>query len=82
MITERELNNKQGEVFEVRMKAFEVKDEYLQKIRFQAKCLFTNTPSGAEKKKYFLRINELLPDTKKLNPLIVQKEMATYNPED
>jgi hypothetical protein len=29
MITERELNNKQGEVFEVRMKAFEVKDEYL-----------------------------------------------------
>ena len=34
MITEKELDNKLGEVFEVRMKAFEVKDEYLQKIRF------------------------------------------------
>jgi hypothetical protein len=71
MITERDLDNKQGEVFEVRMKAFEVKDDYLQKIRFQTKCIFTDVPKNPETKKYFLRVNELLPDTKKLNPLVV-----------
>ena len=34
MITEKEIESSKNEVFEVRMKAFEVKEDYLQKIRF------------------------------------------------
>jgi len=48
------------------MKSTEVKQGSLQKIRFEAKALFTSKDLNKPDKKYFIRLNELMIGNKLL----------------
>jgi hypothetical protein len=67
-----------GEMFEIRMKASEQKEESLQKIRFEAAASFVETSKATINKKLRLRLNEIILG--KTNPMIVQTEDGIYNP--
>jgi hypothetical protein len=61
------------------MKAAELKDDYLQKIRFDAAVLLTDSSKSTVKKQFRLRLNEIIRC--KPNPLITQTEDGVYNSE-
>ena len=73
----QKLDVSNGQVFEVRMKAHEAKDEQLQKIRFEAKAEFNDKGSKFAGKKLFLRLNELVMG--RVNHLFTQEKVAKYD---
>jgi hypothetical protein len=60
------------------MKSTEVKQGSLQKIRFEAKAMFTHKDFNKPEKRYFIRLNELLIENKLL-PLMAQRDVALFN---
>ena len=59
------------------MKAFEAKDEQLQKIRFEAVAEFNDKGSKFASKQLYLRLNELVMG--KINHLFTQQKVAKYD---
>ena len=58
-LTNQPLSQDEGQIFEVRMKASEAKEDALQKIRFETTAQF-NKPKKFKDKHLYLKISELV----------------------
>ena len=67
-MTNQPLSQDEGQIFEVRMKAQEAKEDHLQKIRFETTAQFNDKGSKFGQKHLHLRINELVMG--KVSPLM------------
>lgn len=66
-----------GQIFEVRMKAAEAKEDALQKIRFETTAQF-NKPRKFKDKHLYLKISEQVMG--KQSPLFSHEQKALYDP--
>lgn len=77
--TKETLKSEANDVIDVRMKASELKDESLHKIRFDVTAILNEVDKKANEKHYRLRLNEIVKG--RPQPMIVQTEDAVYDPE-
>lgn len=67
-LTNQSLSQEDGQIFEVRMKAQEAKEDHLQKIRFETTAEFNDKSKKFSQKHLYLKINELIMG--KVSPLL------------